>query len=87
MCRVFFAIRCYPAGMLHRSGPLRAVTIYNYIHIYIHNYIHNYIHIYIHIYIYIRIPSRSGRGIQGRGGKHAWYLAGFISRFPHPGSR
>ena len=81
MCRVFFAIRCYPAGMLHRSGPLRAVTIYNYI------YIHIYIHIYIPIYIYIRIPSRSGRGIQGRGGKHAWYLAGFISRFPHPGSR
>ena len=75
MCRVFFAIRCYPAGMLHRSGPLRAVTIYIYIYIYIH----------IHIYIYI--PSRSGRGIQGRGGKHAWYLAGFISRFPHPGSR
>ena len=83
MCRVLFAIRCYPAGMLHRSGPLRAVTIYNYNYIYIH--IHIYIPIYI--YIYIRIPSRSGRGIQGRGGKHAWYLAGFISRFPHPGSR
>ena len=83
MCRVFFAIRCYPAGMLHRSGPLRAVTIY--IYIYIYNYIHIYIHNYIHIYI--RIPSRSGRGIQGRGGKHAWYLAGFIFRFPHPGSQ
>ena len=81
MCRVLFAVQFYPAGMIHRSGPLRAVTIYNYNYIYIH------IHIYIPIYIYIRIPSRSGRGIQGRGGKHAWYLAGFIFRFPHPGSR
>ena len=79
MCRVLFAVQFYPAGMLHRSGPLRAVTIYIYIY--------NYIHIYIYIRIYIRIPSRSGRGIQGRGGKHAWYLAGFIFRFPHPGSR
>ena len=81
MCRVLFAVQFYPAGMIHRSGPLRAVTIYNYNYIYIH------IHIYIPIYIYIRIPSRSGRGIQGRGGKHAWYLAGFIFRFPHPGYR
>jgi len=43
--------------MILCNGPLRAVTIYIYIHI----------RIYIRIYIYIHIPSRSGRGIQGRG--------------------
>ena len=56
------------------NGPLRPVTIYIYIYIYNYIYNHNYIH--IHSYICISIPSRSGRGIQGRGCYLCFYPTG-----------
>ena len=75
MRRVLFMLVFYPTDLIHRHGPIRPVTIY----------IYNYI--YIPIYIYIRIPSRSGRGMQGRGGSMPGILQIIFFRSLHPGSQ
>ena len=66
-----------------RIGPYRAVTIYICIciciciHIYIYNCIYIHIYIYIRIHISICIPSRSGRGMQGGGGRLPYHAQVF----------
>ena len=91
MCRELFVLfRIYPAGLIRCIGPIRPVIgplspVTIYICSYSHNCIRSHIHIHsrisIHIRISIRSLSRSGRGIQGRGGMRR------VSQFPISPSR